>query len=649
MRVVIGTAGHIDHGKTTLLRVLTGIDADRLPEEQRRGMTIDVGYAHLALPDGTELDFVDVPGHDRLVGNMLVGAGEIDAALLVVAADDGASAQTLEHLELLDALGISLGMAAVTKADMAGPARAASVAEQVAALLARTSLAGAPVLVTAATTGEGLVALRTELSALAARVLATRVVAGRAADDAAVPTMPTLAIDRVFAVRGRGTVATGSLRGGRVAAGLVLRLVPAAGDVREVRVREVQIHGAPVEAADGGRTALLLAGVEAGVLRRGQVLTADPTITASSRLLVALRAPAGLAVRSRARTGVVPVAPADRERLRLHIGTDQAAALVIRGPREAIDLPDGSTLAILRLDAAVAAKPGDRFALRRPSPGSAAGGGVVLDAQPPRGISRRRMTAARAAALAVAPVGSPAAAAARLDLHGALLADGVWALAPDVDAALRARAVALVTAHHVAEPESPGLPLPTLRAALALAARRQVTLGRAAADEVARALTDGHIADGALARDGDRVRDPRRAAGPPPAVLAAMDRLEAALSAAAPPNLAEAARAAGCPPDGVRALEAAGRIVRLEDDLAWSGATYRVITKKALAMASAAPLTPAAFRDATGTSRKFVMAILDDLNRRGLLRRTDAGHVLGPKMLQRLAERAAAKPPDAAS
>ena len=145
MTVVVGTAGHIDHGKTTLLRALTGIDADRLPEEQRRGMTIDVGYAHLELPGGGLLDFVDVPGHERLVGNMLVGAGEIDAALLVVAADDGPSAQTLEHLELLDALGIRDGLVAITKADTAGEARAVEVAEAVAGLVARTTLAGAPV------------------------------------------------------------------------------------------------------------------------------------------------------------------------------------------------------------------------------------------------------------------------------------------------------------------------------------------------------------------------------------------------------------------------------------------------------------------------------------------------------------------------
>ena len=146
MTVVVGTAGHIDHGKTSLLRAITGIDADRLPEERRRGMTIDVGYAHLALPDGTELDFVDVPGHDRLIGNMLVGAGEIDAALLVVAADDGPRAQTLEHLELLDALGIRDGVAVVTKGDLAGETRTAAVVGEVVRLLARTTLSGSPVL-----------------------------------------------------------------------------------------------------------------------------------------------------------------------------------------------------------------------------------------------------------------------------------------------------------------------------------------------------------------------------------------------------------------------------------------------------------------------------------------------------------------------
>ncbi|OGO58059.1 MAG: selenocysteine-specific translation elongation factor, partial [Chloroflexi bacterium RBG_16_72_14] len=280
--VVVGTAGHIDHGKTALLRTLTGIDADRLPEERRRGITIDVGYAHLALADGSVVDFVDVPGHDRLVGNMLVGAGEIDAAMVVIAADDGPNAQTFEHLELLDALGIRDGLAVVTKADLApDPDRLALVVTAVHDLLERTTLAGAPVLVASAVTGVGVDAVRRALGGLAARVAPALPSEGG----------PRLAIDRVFAVRGRGTVVTGSLRGGGVVPGMSMRLLP---EGVEVRVREVQVRGATVEAARGGRTALLLGGVEAGALRRGQALTTDPAVVATSRVLVAIRPAAAL-------------------------------------------------------------------------------------------------------------------------------------------------------------------------------------------------------------------------------------------------------------------------------------------------------------------------------------------------------------------
>ncbi|HEY6569729.1 MAG TPA: selenocysteine-specific translation elongation factor [Candidatus Limnocylindrales bacterium] len=609
--VVIGTAGHIDHGKTTLLHALTGIDADRLPEERRRGMTIDVGYAHLTLDDGSTVDFVDVPGHDRLVGNMLVGAGEIDAALLVVAADDGPNAQTLEHLGLLDALGIRDGLVVVTKADLADEARVAVVAAEVGALLAATTLAGAPVVGASATTGDGIETVRNATATIARRVQ------GLLGDGRA----PRLAIDRSFTVRGRGTVVTGSLRGGPIRAGMTMRLVP--GD-DQVRVREVQVRGETVDEAAGGRTALLI-GFDGEPPRRGQVLSTDRDVVATSRLLVALRGPTAAA------------APADRERLRVHLGTEQAGVLVVRGPREAIDLPDGTSIAILRLDATIAAAPGDRFALRRPSPGSVAGGGIVLDATPPRGVSRRRLTPDRAAALAAGPVGS---LDARVELHGAILVDGTWRLAPDVEAALGDRAVALVTAHHEAQPDSAGLPAASLRADLGPASRRHATLTRDAAVTVAGAVVDRLVADGTLARDEDRIRTPDRAAGLSPATREAMDRLEAGLAVATPPPLAEAARAADCPPDGVRALEATGRIVRLEDDLAWAAPTYRDLVRRALSMAAAGPLTPAAYRDATRSSRRYVMVILEDMDRRGLLQRTDAGHVLGPTTLARMRERA---------
>ena len=626
--VVVGTAGHIDHGKTTLLRALTGIDADRLPEERRRGMTIDVGYAHLDLPDGRVVDFVDVPGHDRLVGNMLVGAGEIDAALLVVAADDGPNAQTLEHLELLDALGIAEGLVVITKADLASDGdRRAALVREVEALLARTSLSGSSVLVASAQTGEGIEALRVAVALLADRT-------GRRARPAA---GARLAVDRIFTVKGRGTVVTGSLRGGPIETGARLRLLPAGVDVR---VREVQVRGTAVDAAAGGRTALLLGGVNAAAVARGGVLSADPGVAATSRVLVALRGPAGLGRRG----GDGP--PVDGARLRLHLGTDQVDALVVRGPREAIDLPDGTSLSILRLARPIAAASGDRFALRHPSPGSTAGGGVVLDPSPPRGVSRRRLTGERAGALAAAVGGGDPAAtwAARLDLHGALEAGGSSSVAPDVAIALREVAAGLVTAHHAAEPASPGLPLPTLRTGVALAARRRVTLSRAAADSVARWVVDGAFADRVLVRDGDRVRAPAHAGGLPPEVLAAMDRLEAALSVPAPPALSVAARDAGCPPDGVRALETANRIVRLEDDLAWGAATHRDLVARAITMAARGPLTPAAFRDETGTSRRYVLVVLEDLDRRGLLQRTDAGHVLGAKMLASLRAGAAAAP-----
>ncbi|HSD76323.1 MAG TPA: selenocysteine-specific translation elongation factor, partial [Solirubrobacteraceae bacterium] len=295
MTVVIGTAGHIDHGKTTLLRALTGIDADRLPEERRRGMTIDVGYAHLALPDGSELDFVDVPGHDRLIGNMLVGAGEIDAVMLVVAADDGPRAQTLEHLELLDALAIDVGVAVVTKTDLAGPDRTAGVVEAVGRLLAGTSLAGSAVLAVSAADGSGLERLRAVLPGLRDRVRE------RAVRGAIAPGRSRLAIDRTFTVKGRGGVATGTLRGGPLRREAALRLVPGE---RAVRARELQVHGVAVETADRGRVAVNLAGIDARDLHRGLVLTDDPAVASSDRLLVRLARP-------------VP----DRATVRVHLAT----------------------------------------------------------------------------------------------------------------------------------------------------------------------------------------------------------------------------------------------------------------------------------------------------------------------------------------
>jgi len=585
--VVVGTAGHIDHGKTTLLRALTGIDADRLPEERRRGMTIDVGYAHLALDDGTSIDFVDVPGHDKLVGNMLVGAGEVDAAMLVVAADDGPRAQTLEHLALLDALGISAGIAVVTKIDAVEPERVAAVVAAVTDLLAPTSLAGSPVLAASGVTGEGLDSVRVALADLGSRL-----------SEPVRP--PSLAIDRVFAVKGRGPVVTGTLRGGPLSPGDTVRLVP--GD-RDVRVREIQVHGAVVEGVEGtGRTALNVAGIGIDELHRGMVLTTDPAVRATDRALVTFRQPVG-----------------DRTRARFHAGTAAADVAVGRGGRDAVELPDGTTAGIVRLATPVALRPGDRFVLRR-GPGLAPIGGTVLDVATARGISRRRQTAERVAALVAGVPG------ARLDLHGLLSDGGRTVVAPDV------RAVAAEAGMAVVGQGSAATPVTAVRTAIGAALRRVVTLPREQAGPAATTVIDGLVAGGRLVRDGDVVRRQGTGAEPPdPALAAAMDRLEALLDVTTPPSLAEAARMAGCPAEGVRALERAIRIVLLEPDLAYGITTYRELTARAVSMAAREPLTPAAYRDATGTSRKYVMAILEDLDRRAVLRRTPDGHVPGPR------------------
>jgi selenocysteine-specific elongation factor len=584
MTLVVGTAGHIDHGKTTLLRALTGIDADRLPEERRRGMTIDVGYAHLALDDGTAIDFVDVPGHDKLVGNMLVGAGEIDVAMLVVAADDGPRAQTLEHLALLDALGVSAGIAVVTKIDAVAPDRVAAVVAAVTDLLVPTTLAGAPVLAASGATGDGIDGVREAIDVLRRAI--------------ALPERPpTLAIDRAFAVKGRGAVVTGTLRGRPLGRGDTLRLVP--GD-RDVRIRELQVHGAAVDHVDGGgRVALNLAGIDLDELHRGMMLTADSAVRATDRVLVTFRRPV-----------------VDRTRARFHSGTAAMDAAVGRAGRDALELADGTTAGIIRLAGPVPLAPGDRFVLRR-GPTKGPLGGVVLDVAPPRGVSRRRQTPARVAILAAGRPG------ARLDLHGALSDGGRTVLAPDIRAVGAAGAMAGVQ-------DSAGLG--SVRAAVAATLRRAVTISREQALLAAAPLIEDLVASGRLVRDGEIVRQPGSLGRvTDPALAAAMDRLEGLLAVTAPPPLADAARAAGCPPDGVRALERAARIVVLEPDLAYAMSTYRDLTARAVAMAARTPLTPSAYRDATGTSRKYVMAILEDLDRRAILRRTPEGHVPGPK------------------
>lgn len=621
MTVVIGTAGHIDHGKTTLLRALTGMDADRLPEERRRGLTIDIGYAHGSLDDGAEVDFVDVPGHDRLVGNMLVGVGEIDAALLVVAADDGPRAQTWEHLGLLDAMGVELGVVAITKADAVDEGRAQEVAATMAAALARTKLAAAPMVVVSGTSGAGLPELRLRLAALRDRVEA----AGGSAHKGA-----WLSVDRAFSVRGHGAVVTGSSRGAAVTVGDRLLLRPGSHDVR---ARAVQVHDRAQERAAGrGRVALNLAGVELDVLRRGQLLTSavaadgplDPI--EADKLLVLLQAPARLP----GRPVDDPWPPLDGTSLRLHIGTEQVDARLGRSGRLVDASDDERTYALLRLDRPLATAVGERFVLRRPPPAGLLAGGMVLDVELPRGRARSRLQPQRLRQLAsaVAKRDEGSLSVALLELHGAR----GGRLAEDVESLARSALLETVAAHHHAHPDQPGMPLTAARAIVEAHIHASVSSGPEAITAMAGDIVATAIESGQLQRDGETIRLPDyEPVSADPEVERARDRLVALLDREAPSSLSAATQEAGCLPDAVRELERSGRIVIVTEDLAWSSAAFDGLCELAVSLADEAPLTPAALRDSTGTSRKYVMALLEELDRRGILKRTPAGHVRGPR------------------
>jgi selenocysteine-specific elongation factor len=343
--LTLGTAGHIDHGKTALVRSLTGSDTDRLPEERARGISIALGYARLALPSGRSLSLVDVPGHERFVRTMVAGATGIDVYLMVVAADDGVMPQTREHAAVLAALGVTRGVVAVTKIDLAGPERAAGEAR---ALLPEAS-AIVPV---SARTGEGIEALRDALDALAAAA------PSRATGDGVL----RLHVDRSFTIRGAGTVVTGTLWSGAASAGEEVVILPAG---RRARVRAVQVHDAPVErAAAGQRVALNLAGVGRDEVGRGDVIAAGaPLPAATFRIDAAL-------------SWVTPDArPGHGTRLAVHHGTREV-------PARLAEL--GGRFAQLRLEQPLVALRGDRFVLRALAPPDTLGGGVVLDPSPPR-------------------------------------------------------------------------------------------------------------------------------------------------------------------------------------------------------------------------------------------------------------------------
>ncbi|HZI30458.1 MAG TPA: selenocysteine-specific translation elongation factor [Gemmatimonadaceae bacterium] len=356
--MIIGTAGHIDHGKTTLVRALTGVDTDRLPEEKRRGITIELGFAPLSLDGIGTVGIVDVPGHEAFVRTMVAGATGIDVAVLVIAADEGVMPQTREHVSILTLLGTRAGVVALTKCDLVDEEWLSLVTADVDGFLQGTALDGAPIIRTSAATGAGLAELRAALGDVI-RSLPDR-------DERDTFRLP---IDRAFSVRGTGTVVTGTVWEGSVATGDSLLLQPGG---KSVRVRGVQAHSADVaRAGSGTRAALAITGVEVADVERGAWLSGDPKWPVTTLL--------------RAEVSLIPAASrplGPREWVRFHLGTADVGARVVAkgGP-----LQPGEHRAVrLVLQEPVLARAGDRFVLRQASPGATIGGGVVVDPLPPR-------------------------------------------------------------------------------------------------------------------------------------------------------------------------------------------------------------------------------------------------------------------------
>jgi selenocysteine-specific elongation factor len=603
---VVATAGHVDHGKSTLVRALTGMEPDRWAEERRRGMTIDLGFAWTTLRSGAEVAFVDVPGHERFVTTMLAGVGPVPAVLLVVAADEGWMPQSAEHADALAALGVRHGLLVVTRSDLLEPDLARDEAR---AHLAGTPLADIPAVCVSATTGAGMDDLRAALDDLAAALP----VPDPRADV-------RLWVDRAFTIRGAGTVVTGTLPAGRLRVDDELEVHGADHPPRRVTVRALQSLGQPRERVTGvARVALNLRGVPREAVVRGDVLLSPgawiPTAELDARL-------SGV-------RGAAPDLAELPEQLTLHVGSVAVAARV---------RPLGDDVVRLRLRHPVPLRIGDRAVLRDPGRRRVAAGLTVLDVAPP--LLRRRGAAARRAA-ELADVHGPDAAGElrrrgvvrRVDLVAmgvpaqqvdALRAPGAAGhlLDPELATALGRRLAAAVAAHDAADPLDPGLPLEAARRALDLPDARLVEV-------VLRHGGDGRPTEALTLRDG-RVAT-LAGAGLPPAVRAALEELRADLQQR-PFDAPEAARLAalGLGPRQLASLVRSGELLRVADGVVLlPGADDRAVA----VLATLGPeFSLSAARQALGTTRRVAVPLLELLARSGRTERTaDGGHrLVGP-------------------
>ena len=624
--MIVGTAGHIDHGKTTLVRALTGVDTDRLKEEKARGISIELGYAYTPLPDGEVLGYIDVPGHERLIHTMAAGASGIDLALLVVAADDGVMPQTREHLAIVERLGVPRAVVALTKSDHADAARLSSVRGEIDALLAHTPYAGAQVFALNATNADdaGVTDLRTWLHDAAQHMPAHRT-----------DGLFRLAVDRVFTLAGHGTIVTGTVFGGRVAVGDVMQVAPSG---LPARVRSIHAQNRPAQAGLAGqRCALNLAGIDKDDIHRGDWIVDPALMMPVTRIDVRLTLQPGADLRIGHWTPV-----------HVHLGAAHRVANVVLLDTEALEA-GGTALAQLVFGAPVCAVAGDRVIVRNAQATQTVGGGMVLDNVAPE---RHRRAPARLAWLQAverylddgrlgplldhAPHG--ASEARLVQLTG--LPASAWTLPEDVQRigdtlilsrdldALRARVLDTLTAFHARMPDEPGLGAGSLR--------RVAFAGAPVPDALWTALLGTLLQQHAVERHGGWLRLPGFAITFTDAEQALAARLLPRMAGSFdPPWAREHAVALNAPEEQVRQLlrklARQGTVHQVVRDLFYAeDAIETLATLFATLAAAHGRVEVVVFRDAVALGRKRTIQILEFFDRAGYTRRVGNARMLRP-------------------
>jgi selenocysteine-specific elongation factor len=613
---VLGTAGHIDHGKSLLVKALTGIDPDRLRQEKERGMTIELGFAWLKLPSGREVSIVDVPGHERFVRHMLAGVGGIDLALLIIAANEGVMPQTREHLAILDLIGVRQGIVVITKRDLVDDELLSLVRMEIEELLAPTTLAGAPIVAVSALTGAGLPGLVSAIDKLL-DTTEPRPDLGR----------PRLPIDRIFTMAGAGTVVTGTLIDGSLSVGQEVEIVPSG---LKSRIRALQTHKSKIEKADpGSRVAANLVGITTSQLQRGDVVTRPgwllPTalLTVKLKLISYLKRP----LRHGAEVSFHSLAAEAMAKVRLLEGDELR--------------PGEAAWAQISLEKPLAVIDGDRYIIR--SPVETLGGGGVIDARARRLrrfrpdiienlrvreggadtdivmalletaqplefsalVGRTHLPADKAAAAIGSLIAAGSIAAAGEGDRRILLTDSGWQR-------LRDRAVASFTDYHKKYPARPGMPRAELGTRLKLG-------------DFTPLAVENFVKQGVLVEEGSHLRLPSHSVRLTPAQQSRIDAFLKSLAASpySPPSelIPE--------PDLLNMLIAQGRVVKVSDNVAFAAPVYRdMVAKITGRIKDRGKITLGEVRDMFGTSRKYAQALLEYLDGERVTRRVGDDRVL---------------------